>query len=190
MEQEKWTDLNIPGLDFKYQVSNMGRVKRLSYDVVVKRGEQEYIAHKKERMLKVQNQKYQVVQLLFDGIQKPFYVHRLVATAFIPNPDNLPEVNHINENKYDNSCKNLEWCTHEYNMRYSARLRTLKGGMNEEERKAHNKAVRKKWREEHKEHVKAWEKEYRIKNKERRREWQRKYREKNKELLSAKRKEY
>lgn len=57
---------------------------------------------------------------LFDeqGKSKRVSVHRIVATAFIPNPDNLPEVNHKDENSSNNSVSNLEWCTHLYNMRY------------------------------------------------------------------------
>lgn len=47
-------------------------------------------------------------------------VHRLVADAFIPNPDNLPEVNHRDEDKYNNAVSNLEWCTSSYNKRYGS----------------------------------------------------------------------
>lgn len=61
---------------------------------------------------------YLQVSLCKDGVSKTFLVHRLVALAFIPNRDNLPEVNHKDENKENNSVDNLEWCTHDYNSRY------------------------------------------------------------------------
>jgi hypothetical protein len=51
------------------------------------------------------------VSLSKDGKAKPFRVHRLVAVAFIPNPDNLPIINHKDENKLNNNADNLEWCT-------------------------------------------------------------------------------
>ena len=51
------------------------------------------------------------------------FIHRLVAEAFIPNPDNLPQINHKNYNKQDNTVDNLEWCTNEYNQRYSSTLK-------------------------------------------------------------------
>ena len=53
-----------------------------------------------------------------DGNTHQLYVHRLVGSAFVPNPDNLPEINHKNENPSDNRAENLEWCDRLYNMRY------------------------------------------------------------------------
>ena len=61
---------------------------------------------------------YLFVNLCKDGKPKMFLIHRLVAQAFIPNPQNLPQVNHKDENKTNNTVENLEWCTHEYNINY------------------------------------------------------------------------
>lgn len=64
---------------------------------------------------------YLCVNLSENGKKKKFLIHRLVAQAFIPNPDNLPEVNHKDEDKTNNYVDNLEWCTHEYNINYGTR---------------------------------------------------------------------
>ena len=61
---------------------------------------------------------YLQVLLSKGGIKKSYKVHRLVAQAYLPNPDNLPEVNHIDEDKTNNCVNNLEWCSHEYNLNY------------------------------------------------------------------------
>ncbi len=196
MEQERWTDITIPGLDNKYQVSTMGQIKRLAYDVVSQRNGTEYIMHKNEMFVKLQNQKYQIVMLMVNGKQKAFYVHRLVAQAFIPNPDNLPEVNHINEDKYDNRVENLEWCTRKYNINYGTgkergRQTQVNNGRwsdysecTEEEKKEAQKRLRKDWYHKNKEHLK----EYRENNKQRLKGYSEKYREKNKDKVKGWRK--
>ena len=61
---------------------------------------------------------YLFIGLYKNKVGKPFLVHRLVAMAFIPNPDNLPQVNHKDENKSNNHVENLEWCTAKYNSNY------------------------------------------------------------------------
>lgn len=62
------------------------------------------------------------VNLHNDSIQKKYSVHRLVAKAFIPNPENKPQINHINGLKHDNRIENLEWCTHSENMIHKYRI--------------------------------------------------------------------
>ena len=99
-EKEIWKD--IEGYKGKYQVSNRGNVKSLNYRRTGK-----------ERILKPDDNGhgYLHVQLWKDGKVKRYLVHRLVACAFIPNPNNLPQVNHLSEDKTDNSLENLEWVT-------------------------------------------------------------------------------
>lgn len=58
---------------------------------------------------------------LWDKGSHTYKIHRLVADAYIPNPTNLPQVNHKDEDKTNNSVSNLEWCNHTYNMRYGTR---------------------------------------------------------------------
>ena len=68
------------------------------------------------------NQKggYLKVHLYKNGLDYNLYVHRLVAETFIPNPENLPQVNHLNENKLDNRVENLAWCTQQDNLNYGS----------------------------------------------------------------------
>ena len=89
-----------------FQVSNTGKVRRL-----YKRGP-------KELKSVVKRGGYKGVLLKANGIFKCELIHRLVATAFIPNPDNLPHVNHKDEDKTNNSIDNLEWCDAKYNNNY------------------------------------------------------------------------
>lgn len=62
---------------------------------------------------------YLAINLTKGGVQKHFYVHRLVAKTFIPNPEGLKEVNHIDANKHNNNLSNLEWCDRKHNLRHS-----------------------------------------------------------------------
>ena len=113
MKEEIWK--SIEGYP-NYEVSNLGNVRSLNYH--------------RENKIKFLNpyvsNGYQIVSLCKDGKQKRFLVHRLVAQAFISNPNNHPEVNHKDENKQNNCVDNLEWCTREYNINYGTRTEQVK----------------------------------------------------------------
>lgn len=115
--EEIWKD--VTGFEGLYKVSNHGRVK--SFRASAKLGRpKEFIL----RPYKI-NSGYDVVTLYSKERRVKFQVHRLVATEFIPNPSNLPCVNHKDENKINNHVDNLEWCTYQYNNNYgTARVRT------------------------------------------------------------------
>ena len=104
--EEIWKDKK--DYEGHYQVSNCGRVKSIKFG--------------KEIILK-QNIKggYYSVVLSKNGILKNYLVHRLVAEAFLDNPDNLPQVNHKDECKTNNIVSNLEWCDRKYNVNYGSR---------------------------------------------------------------------
>lgn len=105
---------DIAGYKGLYQVSNWGTVKSLG------NGNSN---NSKEKILKPTKDKkgYLTVDLYKDGKRKIYKVHRLVAQAFIENPNNLPQVNHKDENKKNNAASNLEWCDAKYNINYGTR---------------------------------------------------------------------
>ena len=104
---EKWKD--IVGYEGRYKASNIGNVISLNY---LHTGKQ------KELKQAVLTSGYCAVNLCKNGKSKLYSVHRLVATAFLPNPNKYKEVNHINENTKDNRVENLEWCDRLYNANY------------------------------------------------------------------------
>lgn len=114
--QEIWKD--IEGYEGLYQISNFGRVKSFQ--------KSSKYHSPKEMILKPSliNSGYGVVTLYNQNKRQKFQVHRLVASAFIPNLQNLPCVNHKDENKLNNCAENLEWCTYSYNNNYgTAKIR-------------------------------------------------------------------
>lgn len=114
LENEEWREM--AGYEGLYWVSNLGRVC-----AIPRKGTQ-------GGLMKgyVDRKGYIILTLRKDGTQLSRRLHRMVAETFIPNPDNLPEVNHKDENKLNNNVENLEWCTTLYNHEYGTR--TLRCG--------------------------------------------------------------
>ena len=94
----------IIGYENLYKINNYGEVLSL----------------RSNKILKPNNNGigYFIIQLCKNGKRKNYLIHRLVAEHFLDNPNNLPEVNHKDEDKSNNFVNNLEWCEHKYNMNY------------------------------------------------------------------------
>jgi len=117
--KEIWKDIkNYEGL---YQVSNLGNVKVLDRIVNSAIKNNNKVKRLGKTLKQYNKQGYMQVVLTYNKIRKYCNVHRLVAEAFIPNPNNLPQVNHIDENPLNNRVDNLEWCTAKYNCNYGNR---------------------------------------------------------------------
>lgn len=108
---EIWKD--IKGYEGIYQISNLGKIRSLKYD------------KSKIRKIYKDSNGYLEIDLWNKGKRKMFLIHRLVAEAFIPNPNKLPEVNHIDKNITNNNVENLEYCDRSYNVRYSKKLKKI-----------------------------------------------------------------
>lgn len=109
------TEYWLPLKDYEglYEVSNLGRVKSL--ERIVKRNNYNFTKSEKILSPNISRTGYSSVLLSKQGIEKRCYLHRLVAKTFIPNTRNLPEVDHINEDKSNNTLSNLQWITHRDN---------------------------------------------------------------------------
>ena len=118
---EIWKD--IKNFEQIYQVSNLGRVKSLARYVNIKGGSQRLV--KECILVPVLTSNGYLKVSLNNVTRKTFNIHRLVAEAFIPNPDNKPQVNHIDENKLNNSVDNLEWMSAKDNNNHGSRNKRI-----------------------------------------------------------------
>lgn len=179
--EEIWKD--IIGYEGLYQVSSLGRVRSLDrYD------SRNHFRNGRMLKLSYNTVGYLSVGLHSNGKAKMYMVHRMVAQAFIPNPNNLPIINHKDENPSNNSVENLEWCTAKYNSNYGTRndrIRTTSikngywSGLSEEEYK-------KKYYHKNKDKISEQKKEYYQKNKDK----IKKHYQENRDKLCERQREY
>lgn len=103
----------IPGHEGRYEISKDGVVYSLTANKVI--------------ATRDNGRGYLVVSLSVNGAYETRKIHRLVAITYIPNPDRLPQVNHLDGDKRNNNVSNLEWCTNDHNIKHASRLGLLKG---------------------------------------------------------------
>lgn len=117
---EKWKTIDIPEFQGNYEVSTLGRIRTIPHECCDKLGRKRWVAEC-IKATRLNPKGYKMINVRYNRKHYTFKVHRIVAQTFIPNPNNLPEVNHKDEDKQNNSVDNLEWCTHQYNSAYGTR---------------------------------------------------------------------
>ncbi len=118
MQEEIWKD--IEGFDSEYQIGDNGCIKSFKNNNPIIRKQ------------KVNKKGYLNICLHNNGVRKYYRPHRLVALAFIPNPQNKPHINHKNGIKTDNRVENLEWCTPKENIHHAYKTGLIVGKKGEE----------------------------------------------------------
>lgn len=117
---EEWRD--VRGYEGRYKISNKGRLK--SVDIIVPFGSRFRKIPSKIKKYCLNNSGYCYVDL-YSGkrIRKKATIHKLVAIAFLNNPNEYTEVNHIDGDKLNNNSENLEWCSRQYNQQHMVKLK-------------------------------------------------------------------
>lgn len=126
---EIWKD--IVGYETRYQISNSGKVKSLPMSMGAIKWKPEKI-----RLGSLHHTGYLIIKLRKDKIPKMYPIHRLLALAFIPNPENKPQVNHKDGDKLNNSLDNLEWVTQRENTIHAYKIGLAKSGANHKQSKS------------------------------------------------------
>jgi hypothetical protein len=133
---------SVNGYEGYYEVDQFGRVYSVGRIIPVNDNGRNYSKQLQAKQMKqsVNTNGYKIVSLTKDGKTKNLYVHRLVAEAFVQNEDELPMVNHKDEDKTNNFAENLEWCNASYNRTYGKAVekqaKKLRGKKHTEEHKA------------------------------------------------------
>ena len=174
MTEEIWRP--VVGYEGLYEVSSYGRVRSL--DRYVKSKSESYRLTKGKVLSgSITKDGYVRCLIKVNGVGRSYFVHRLVAETFIPNPDNLPQINHKDEDKTNNRVDNLEWCDPKYNMNYGSRQERYRdtmlemghwSGLSKEE-------YIKKYKEENKERMMKYFQDYTEKHKDKKREYDHQY---------------
>lgn len=144
MKEEIWR--KVKGFEDYYEVSNTGKVRSISREI--KRDNKgNYFQEGKELTLSLNNKGYCIAKLWVNGKGKKYFVHRLVAEAFIYNPNKYPVINHKDENPLNNNVENLEWCSYSYNNSYGTKPERVRKALNKPiyQLEKQTKEIIKKW---------------------------------------------
>ena len=197
--EEIWRE--IKGYEGLYQVSNLGRVKSLEREIVYSDGR---VYKYKSLIIKPSFNKrtgYYSTCLRKNGKPKTFRLNRVVAQAFLPNPNNLPSVNHKDENKLNNSVwvnedgsidfekSNLEWCDDKYNSNYGNRCENYRKTRLGDKYKE-TFFDKKEWYENNKDRISKQQKEYYQAHKKEKSKKNKEWYEKNRDIILAKQREH
>lgn len=109
--------LEIPGYEGLYEIDHFGNIRSLDKKVKNKNGYR--IINGKILKAKLDNHGYLKIGLTKNNKQKFYFIHKLVALTFLPNPNNYPIINHIDGNPLNNYVENLEWCTYSHNIKHA-----------------------------------------------------------------------
>ena len=134
---------NIKGYEDLYQISNYGTIKSVTHYIIDKKGKSRLMKGKILKQTPDRKNGYLSVSLMKEGKKQTFRTHKLVASTFIPNPDKLPQVNHIDGDKENNYVGNLEWCSCKDNIHHAWKNKL--NYVSEKHRQVASKTMKQRW---------------------------------------------